>query len=92
MNEANKPKIWKNANSEWFILTPDFKSGKCENPKLPNCGKSDKLLWLKSVKKFGIFPVEKRYICAECVKKDFKLTGLWSNSWEEEFSAEQKEF
>lgn len=89
-NRDNKPKIFKNADSEWTIITPNFKRGKCENPQAPNCKNLDKLLWLKSIKRPGPYPVQTLYICAKCAKKDFKLVGLWAETWEKDFKNEPK--
>jgi len=75
-------------NQQWFIITPNFKRGKCENPKAPNCKNSDKLLWIKSVKKPKLFTNGKFYVCGECAKRDFKLVGLWANTWEKDFKNE----
>lgn len=76
---------------QWFIINPDFKKGKCENPNNPNCGQSDKLLWIKT-ERVRLFATNKLYVCAKCAKKDFELVGLWANTWEKEFPAKQKDF
>jgi hypothetical protein len=72
--------------NEWYIITPNYSSGKCENPQAPNCGQSDKLLWIKKEGKPKLFTPGKLYVCAECVKKDFKLVGDWAQTWEKEFT------
>lgn len=83
-------KIIKIANREWFIITPGFTRGKCENPLAPNCGISDKILWIETKKKPGPYPAITLHVCKKCVKKDFNLVESYWINWEKEFKLEPK--